>query len=334
MIKSLPKLSRRTALAVSAAGALAFGAGLFAGSAQAADKDLKMAFFASPKHPVWAGMMAPWGKTLSGAGAGINIVGFPGGQIGGKPPGAFKRVVNGIADIEFHLPGYTSTLFPRTLVMEIPLQYPDSVEATKAMWRIYDKHIADDYKRVKLLGLWGTDVPVVMTNKVVRTPDDLKGLKLRTPSRNQAAIIKALGAIPVAMPMPQTYGALEKGVVDGAIVGISTVKSFKLAEVVKHFIAMNRAAYDKLSPAQKAVIDKNSGLEFSLVGARSYEGARAGGIKTITDRPDTSITKLTDAEKAKWVERLQAAKTQWIKEFEGQGLPYGQIVSDYTGKSS
>lgn len=346
MIKSLPKLSRRTALAVSAAGALAFGAGLFAGSAQAADKDLKMAFFASPKHPVWAGMMAPWGKTLSGAGAGINIVGFPGGQIGGKPPGAFKRVVNGIADIEFHLPGYTSTLFPRTLVMEIPLQYPDSVEATKAMWRIYDKHIADDYKRVKLLGLWGTDVPVVMTNKVVRTPDDLKGLKLRTPSRNQAAIIKALGAIPVAMPMPQTYGALEKGVVDGAIVGISTVKSFKLAEVVKHYIvdlpmgyspqiiAMNRAAYDKLSPAQKAVIDKNSGLEFSLVGARSYEGARAGGIKTITDRPDTSITKLTDAEKAKWVERLQAAKTQWIKEFEGQGLPYGQIVSDYTGKSS
>ena len=157
------------------------------------------------------------------------------------------------------------------------------------MWRIYDKHIAADYKRVKLIGLWGTDVPVVMTNKVVRTPDDLKGLKLRTPSRNQAAIIKAFGAIPVAMPMPQTYGALEKGVVDGAIVGISVVKSFKLAEVVKHYIvdlpmgfspqivAMNRKSWDKLSPAQKAVIEKNSGLEFSLIGARSYDPGPSSG---------------------------------------------------------
>ncbi len=59
----------------------------------------------------------------------------------------------------------------------------------------------------------------------VRHPDDLKGLKLRTPSRDQAAIIKGLGAVPVAMPMPRTYGAIEKGVVDGALVGISVVNS-------------------------------------------------------------------------------------------------------------
>ena len=64
----------------------------------------------------------------------------------------------------------------------------------------------------------------------------MKGLKLRTPSANQALIIKELGAIPVAMPMTQTYGALEKGVVDGAIVGISVVNSFRLAEVVKNYI--------------------------------------------------------------------------------------------------
>ncbi len=314
----------------------------FSTAAGAADANLKMAFFASPKHPIYARLMAPWGKKLTGAGVGLKITGYPGSQIGGKPPGAFKRVVNGIADIEFHLPGYTSTLFPRTLVMEIPLQHANSVEATKAMWRIYDKHIAPDYKRVKLLGLWGTDVPVVMTNKMVRTPDDLKGLKLRTPSRNQAAIIKAFGAIPVAMPMPQTYGALEKGVVDGAIVGISVIKSFKLAEVVKHYIvdlpmgyspqimAMNRKAYDKLSPQQKAAIDKNSGLDFSVAGAQNYENARKSSIAAVIKRPDTSITKLTSAEKQQWVEKLKQAKKSWIAEFEKQGLPYGQMVADYS----
>lgn len=332
------------ALGLAIAGGLTASAVSFVTSANAADADLKMAFFASPKHPVWSQVMIPWSKKLASTGAGFKITGYPGSQIGGKPPGAFKRVVNGIADVEFHLPGYTSTLFPRTLLMEIPLQYPNSLEATKALWRIYDKHIAPDYKRVKLLALWGTDVPVVMTNKVVRTPDDLKGLKLRTPSRNQAAIIKAFGAIPVAMPMPQTYGALEKGVVDGAIVGISVIKSFKLAEVVKHYIvdlpmgyspqimAMNRKAYDKLSPAQKAAVDKNSGLELSLAGAQSYENSRKASIAAIIKRPDTSITKLTAAEKKLWVEKLKSAKSGWIKEFEKQGLPYGQMVSDYMKK--
>lgn len=343
MSKSISKtFTRRTAIAL--AGGIALGAGMAGTAAQAADAELKMAFFASPKHPVWSVVMAPWGKEISASNVGLKIAGFPGGQIGGKPPGAFKRVVNGISDLEFHIPGYTSTLFPRSLVMEIPLQYGSSVEATKAMWRIYEKHIAPDYKRVKLIGLWGTDVPVVMTNKVVRTPADLKGLKLRTPSRNQAAIIKAFGAIPVAMPMPATYGALEKGVVDGAIVGISVAKSFKLAEVVKNYIvdlpmgfspqivAMNRASYDKLSPQQKAAIDKKSGLEFSLVGARSYDKARADGIAAIDKRPDTSITKLTAAEKKLWVEKLREAKAAWIKDFDGQGLPYSQMVADYIKK--
>ena len=326
------------------AGALAAGAASIALAATASAAEIKMAFFASPKHPVYSKLMTPWSKAVMGENVGIAVKGFPGSQIGGKPPGAWKRVVNGIADVEFHLPGYTSTVFPRTLVMEIPLQYENAVEATKAMWRIYDKHISPDYKRAKLLAMWGTDVPVVMTNKVVRTPADLKGLKIRTPSRNQAAIIKAFGAIPVAMPMPSTYGALEKGVVDGAIVGISVVDSFKLAEVVKHYIidlpfgyspqilAMNRKTYDGLSAAQKAAVDKHSSLELSLKGAQIYEDSRQNGIATVKKRSDTSITTLTPAEKAQWVSVLKGATNEWIEDFEKQGHPYRQMVSDYLKK--
>lgn len=60
--------------------------------------DIKMAFFASPKHHVWSKFMASWGKAMETAGVGNTVIGFPGSQIGGKPPGAFKRVVKGIAD--------------------------------------------------------------------------------------------------------------------------------------------------------------------------------------------------------------------------------------------
>lgn len=324
--------------------ALAFTGVAGSGTAAAAGKDLKMAFFPSPRHPLWGKMMMPWAKDFEKANPNIKVKGFPGSQIGGSPPGAFKRVINGISDIELHLPGYTSTVFPRTLVMEIPLQYDTPTAATRAFWRIYDKHIASEYKRVKLLAAFATDVPAVMTNKIVRTPADLKGMKLRTPSRNQAMIIKGLGAIPVAMPMTQTYSAIQKGVVDGAIVGISVVNSFKIGEVADKYIvdlpfgyspiiiAMNRKAYDGLSKGERAYIDANSGLKYSLVGGTSYERARMGALKTIEKRKNTSVTTVTADERKKWVAKLEGVVAGWVAEFEKQGLPYRQILNDYLKK--
>jgi len=327
--------------------ALGMAAALIAGTVGAATaqaRDIKMAFFTSPKHHVWAKLMAPWGKGIEAANVGLNVVGFPGGQIGGKPPGAFKRVVNGIADIEFGLQGYTSTVFPRTMVVEIPLQWGSPSEATAALWKIFDKHLASEYARVEVLGLWTTDVPVLMTNKVVRTPDDLKGLKLRTPSRDQAAIIKGLGAIPVGMPMPQTYSAIEKGVVDGALVGISVVNSFKLAEVVKNYViglpmgfspqmmVMNKKTHAGLSADQKKAVDAQRGLPLSLKGAKLYEAARAAGIKTVRDRKDTNITELSAAEKAAWTARFKTIVDDWVKRYEKSQPTYQQMLADYLAK--
>ena len=326
--------------------AVAGGIGFSAVDAAAQTTELKAAFFASPKHPIWAKLMVPWGKAIEAANVGIKVIGFPGSQIGGSPPGAFKRVINGISDLEFTMQGYTSTVFPRTLLVEIPLQWGSPTEATRALWKIFDKHLAQEYKRVKVLAIWVTDSPTIMTNKIVRVPADLKGLKLRTPSRNQAAIIKGFGAVPVAMPMPQTYGAIEKGVVDGAIVGISVVNSFKLAEVVKNYIvdlpmgyspqmiAMNRKVYDGLSAKQRAVIDKNSGLALSLKGARIYEQARESGLKTVRKRADTNITTLTAAEKAAWKASLRIIVDKWVEDFEKKGLPYRLMLDDYLSKGS
>ncbi len=316
-----------------------------AGAAVADNKTLKMAFFASPKHPISARLMQPMADDITKANVGLAVKYFPGSQIGGSPPGAFKRVLNGIADIEFGLQGYTSTVFPRTLLLEIPVQYDTPTKATEALWKIYDKHLKREYKGTIVLAMWFTDVPVIMTNKLVRKPDDLKGLKLRTPSRNQAEIIKALGAIPVAMPMTQTYGSLEKGVVDGAIVGISVARSFKLAEVVKNYIVdlpfgyspqmvvMSARTYNSLTPAQKKVIDQHRGLKWSLKGAELYEKAREDSIKLVRDRKDTHIVKLTDAERAAWVAKLKQIHADWIKRFSKQNPAYRAIITDYLSKS-
>ncbi len=105
MFKEAGQLAARrmaAALLVAAAGGIGMSA---VTDASAQSRDIKLAFFASPKHPVWSKLMAPWGKAVEGANVGLKVVGFPGSQIGGSPPGAFKRVVNGIADAEFAMQG-------------------------------------------------------------------------------------------------------------------------------------------------------------------------------------------------------------------------------------
>lgn len=336
-------LSRRDFTKIAALGAGVVGAGALGlpGLTAAAEREIKMAHFMSPRHPIAARLMYPWADKINHANIGLKVTRYPGGQIGGSPPGAFKRIVNGISDVEFAMQGYTATVFPRTMVCEIPLQWGSPTEATRGLWNIFDRHLAQEYNRVQVIAMWTTDTPVIMTNKLVRHPDDLKGLKLRTPSRYQAAIIKGLGAIPVAMPMPQTYGALEKGVVDGAIVGISVVNSFRLVEVVKNYVvdipfgyspqilAMNKKTYRGLSARQRGFIDKNSGLDLSLKAARLYEAARKGGLATVNKRADTQVVRINDSQRAAWVERLETIVEDWIKDFEQQGLPYRQILKDY-----
>lgn len=320
-------------------------AGVAGGAAQATD--LKMAFFASPKHHVWDKFMEPWGKELESKKVDLKILGFPGSQIGGKPPGAFKRVVNGIADIEFGLQGYTSTVFPKTMVAEIPMQFENAEQATRGLWRILDKYLADEYPRVKVLGLWTTDTPVLMTNKAVKTPEDLAGVKLRTPSRDQAEIIKGLGAIPVAMAMPATYTAIEKGVVDGSLVGISVVKSFKLAEVVKNYVTglpmgfspqmvvMNEKTYNGLTAVQRKAIDESTGLEWSLRAAKLYEEARKEGIALVKERKDTNLTEISAADRKKWEAKFKDIHDSWVGRFEKAGFKnYQEMLNAYLGKAS
>ena len=51
---------------------------------------------------------------------------------------------------------------------------------------------------------WVGEAPVFMTrNKPIKNLDDIKGLKIRTPSANQSRWLKALGATPVSFPVTQ-----------------------------------------------------------------------------------------------------------------------------------
>lgn len=130
---------------------------------------------------------------------------------------------------------------------------------------VYDKFTGG---AVKVIGC----APVAresFTAKVpIRTIDDLKGKKMRSPEGLTAEVFKRAGASTVALPASEVYTALEKGVVDIADFSTYTMdKSFGLHKIAKYPIypgihsmpvlqfTVNKAAYDRLPKSVQAILD-------------------------------------------------------------------------------
>ena len=197
--------------------------------------ELKLAHFSSTKYPLHVQLFVPLGEKLAEATGGeTSIRVYPGGELGKGPVKQYDRVLDGVADIVYALPGYTASQFRKTLLVELPGVVPDGADITAEIWEDIDL-IQDEFRRTKLLAIW-TSAPatLLMREKKIESLADLKGLKIRVPSKNTGRVIEAWGATAVSMPITQVYQSMETGVVDGVLVDPSVLSSFKLGEVTKY----------------------------------------------------------------------------------------------------
>ena len=316
---------------------------LVAATASVHAGELKLAHFTSPKHPMDRLVMRPWGAEVAKRSNGsLTVRIYPGGELGKGPQAQYKRAADGIADITFGLQGYTSSLFPRTLLVELPGIAPDAVAATKMLWKAVGS-IQGEYDRTKILALWVNDKAVIMTrNKAVRTLDDVKGMKIRTPSKLQGDIISALGATPVAMPVTRMYNALKTGVVDGLMVAPSVIRSFKIGEVAKYytvgpfantafFLVMNKKAYDGLSAEHKKIVDETSGEALSVKAAGIYKKAGAGSLAGEKKSGRGEVITLSDAEDKRFREALSGVRGKTVKDLAGKNIDAEKILAAMGG---
>ncbi|MBU3032485.1 TRAP transporter substrate-binding protein DctP [Paracoccus marinaquae] len=88
---------------------------------------------------------------------------------------------------------------------------------------------------LKLLALWDNGIRHISNNvRPINTPEDLQGLKIRTPPDPMTLqIFTALGANPTPMAFSELYVALQQGVVDGQENPLMNIDSSKLFEVQK-----------------------------------------------------------------------------------------------------
>jgi TRAP-type transport system periplasmic protein len=312
--------------------------------AQAQEVTLKVQHFLPPPSPAHAQFIKPWADAVTAESGGrIKVEIFAAMALGGRPPQLYDQVREGVADVVWTLPGYTAGRFPKSEVFELPFMAASAEATAQATQEFYEKHLRDEFKDVHVLVMHAhAPGSFFMVSKPVTTVDDLKGLKIRAPTRIINEALKALGATPVGMPVPELPQALSRGVVDGATIPFEVALPLKAHELVKHvtevpgsrgfytsvfLYAMNKARYDGLPADLKKVIDNNSGMALARKVGRIWDEVEKPG------RDAAAAAKVTfhafpPAEVAKMQAATQPVIDAWIKEMDGKGMNGRMLVDD------
>jgi len=308
-------------------------------------EELRLGSFAPPASIEQQHILMPWAEAVKKAtNDEVTVKIYPGGALGKGPVAQFKRVLTGVADVTWGLPGFTPSTFPLTGVIEYPFVTNSGADAVDGLYNAMPI-LGGEWKDVKLITLWASEPLFIMTKeKPVRQISDLKGMKIRTPSKWLADVVSRLGGSPVAMPITDVYIALDSGVIDGVVTGPIGASSFKLVEVAKYytigipfgrlpfFLAMNKGKWDSLSDAQKAAIDQVSGkalghratVVMETFGAKVIEGLRANS--------KMEVIEFDSANMAAAKEVMAVARDEMIAALDAKGLPGSAVLKAMQGQ--
>lgn len=335
----MKNVSRRTALTTLAAAA----ALTTAGSAMAQTVTLRLHQMLPPQATIPARAIMPWvQKVEAESGGRIKVQVFNAMQLGGAPPQLFDQARDGVVDLTWTVLGYTPGRFPKTEVFELPFMSGSAEVSSRAIQEYVEKFAADEFKDVKLICVHTHGPGLFHTKTPVTGLESLSGMKIRGGSRIISNMLTKLGATPVGMPVPAVTEALSKGVIDGTTIPWEVTPSLKVTELVKNHttfagkdglytqtfaFSMNKAAYDKLPPDLKKVIDNNSGqVAASLFGKAMDDGDKAG--REIAVKAGNNIVALDVAETQRWRRTAATVETDWVNEVKGKGIDGAKLVSE------
>ncbi|MCX5811989.1 MAG: TRAP transporter substrate-binding protein [Proteobacteria bacterium] len=239
-------------------------------------------------------------------------------------------VLTGIADIGLSNLSYARGRFPVMEMMELPLGFPSAWIATHVDNDFYNKFKPKEFDKYQVIMLSSSPITVIQTvKKPVNTPEDVKGLKLRGIGR-VGDTIKAFGGTPIPVSTPEMYDALKKGVIEGALLPLETLKGFKTGEVIKYstaswrigstycfYVLMNKDKWKSLPPdAQKTITEFSK--EFTERWAVEWNNIDIEG-KDYFLKQGGRIIPLNEVENSKWIEAAQPVIDDYKKDMISKG---------------
>jgi TRAP-type C4-dicarboxylate transport system substrate-binding protein len=328
---------RKSTLSLLAAGAVL---ALSAAPAAAQKQTLRMAYWAGPSHHM-VKTLAAWVKTIEEASGGNLTVEVDKAPLA-KPDGQYDLVKNGVRDMVWHVPAYTSGRFEMFQVAELPFLCPSATVCAPALWKWYAKHnlAAKEFTDTKLVAAFMHGPGAIHTKKAVKTLEEIKDVKIRAGGAG-VPIAKALGMSVVAMPATAAHEALQRGTVEGVLFPWEAMPSFRLTELVNahleipggmytatFFININPKSFDNLTASNKAALMKAGGEAGSLLFGKAWDAGDAHA-KDEAKKLGQTINMLAPAELERWRPKLQFVTDEWLKKAKERGYDGQKLLDDF-----
>ncbi|MBS7807026.1 TRAP transporter substrate-binding protein [Variovorax sp. PCZ-1] len=250
---------------------------------------------------------------------------FYSGALGGERE-SIESVQLGTQELTFTSTGPVPNFVPDARILDIPFLFRDKAHARAVLDGAIGQEMLAKFepKGFKALA-WGENGVRHMTNskRTVTSPDDLKGLKMRTMENPvHVAAYKGFGIVTTPMAFPEVFTALQQGTVDGQENPLSVIMAAKFDQVQKHLsltghvyspaiFLMSKGAFDKLSAA-----DKTAFLE------AAKEGAKVGrarvdedDAKGVTELRSKGMTVVENVDKSKFIAALTPVNAEFEKQF-------------------
>ncbi len=299
-------------------------AALFAaGAAHAQVQTIKLSFELPVTHNFNKAAQMVADNVAKRSGGQVKIELYPAGQLA-KDSTFIKTINSGGIDAGLSPTLYWTGVMPIAGILDVPYVITTHAQAQRVLAGPVGAKLLAELDRFNLVGLgyFNYGFGIYGNNKrELKKPDDFKGLKIRTNNDIGAKLLQAFGASPVFMSGSEVFLALERGTVDGAHTGMSSIIERKMFGAMKYvtidnhnsipyFFVIRKAVYEKLSPANQKILAE-AVQEAAAWASKVQEQDDAEGVKTLRANGVT-VTELSPAEVKVWQAAAAPAREFWL----------------------
>ena len=320
---------------------------LFTTAPRAQTVELKVSNYNPPGHTtskVFEAWAADVGKRSNGR---LKLTLFPSGQMG-PIQRQYDLARTGVADIAYVLHGSLPGRFPLTEIAQLPYVFDrggkalSTSEASGILTELVSP-LAAEHQGVKPLALIATPTLSLFFSKAtVRSPADMRGLRMRHNGPIGAAMLEAWGAAPAALPPPELSDALSKGTIGGMLFNYEASQAYQVAESLTSVTPLNASAatfalvmnadkYKSLPEDLRKVIDETTGPAMARRLGASLDEAELEGRKYL-EAANVRILDLSAAERNAFEDAVKPITAAMLAKAEGKGVKAKEFLEQIRAK--
>jgi len=301
--------------------------------------ELRLAHFFPSTHPAETELIQPWISAIEEATNGqVKISSYP-NQTLLQANAVYDGVVDGIADLGMSCFAYNRGRFPVLEVFELPgITYNNSKAASRVAWEGIQEINPEEIQDTKLMMVLTTGPGDLYTKDPVRSLEDIQGMEIRATGLS-AKTLKALGAVPAAMPQSEAYEALSKGIVRGNLGPVEVLQGWKQAEVTDYitetpflyntlfFITMNLDKWNSLDPNIQETIEEVNAQYFEEAAMGLWDKQNEAALEWAVNEEGMELISLSGDESEKWITLVKPIQDEFTARMDKAGFE-GQEILD------